>query len=124
MKYCILNSSTKVCENIIELNSAAEFTAYKPGIELAPDQTGEIGWTWTGTVWNNPNARTAEQKAARIRQQRDQILKHIVDSMSPMRWNALTDQQRTDWTAYRQALLDVTEQETFPDSVTWPVKPE
>lgn len=124
MKYCVLNSSTKVCENIIELNSADEFIAYKPGIELAPNQTGEIGWTWTGTAWNNPNEHTAEQKAARIRQQRDQILKHIVDSMSPMRWNALTDQQRTDWTAYRQALLDITEQETFPNSVTWPVKPE
>jgi hypothetical protein len=36
----------------------------------------------------------------------------------------LTDRSMTDETkAYRQALRDITNQETFPDSVIWPIKP-
>ena len=29
-----------------------------------------------------------------------------------------------NWIDYRQALRDVPEQEGFPDSITWPTKPE
>tara|TARA_R110000744_G_scaffold61557_2_gene127078 strand:- start:1664 stop:1888 length:225 start_codon:yes stop_codon:yes gene_type:complete len=40
-------------------------------------------------------------------------------------WWASTDLTMTDaQTAYRQALRDVPEQEGFPDSVVWPIKPE
>ena len=30
----------------------------------------------------------------------------------------------TEWVAYRQALRDVTEQEGFPNEITWPTQPE
>lgn len=51
------------------------------------------------------------------------------DKISPMRWNAMTEAQRADWTAYRQALLDIPQQPGFPwggdpDKAPWPVKPE
>ena len=51
------------------------------------------------------------------------------DKMSPMRWNSLTDEQKQAWADYRQALLDVPQQEGFPwggdpEKVPWPVKPE
>jgi hypothetical protein len=40
-------------------------------------------------------------------------------------WWASTDLTMTDaQTAYRQALRDVPDQEGFPDTVTWPEKPE
>ena len=51
------------------------------------------------------------------------------DKMSPMRWNSLTEEQKQAWVNYRQALLDIPQQEGFPwdgdpDKVPWPVKPE
>ena len=35
----------------------------------------------------------------------------------------LTDEAKAAWAAYRQALRDITAQEGFPDSVTYPTKP-
>lgn len=35
----------------------------------------------------------------------------------------LTDEAKEAWAAYRQALRDITAQEGFPDSVTYPTKP-
>jgi hypothetical protein len=36
----------------------------------------------------------------------------------------MPEEQKQIYRDYRQALLDVTDQETFPDSVIWPPKPE
>jgi len=37
---------------------------------------------------------------------------------------ALSDNTLTpEWSTYRQALRDITEQEGFPYQVTWPTKP-
>ena len=62
----------------------------------------------------------------RARSQREEILVNEVDPVvsNALRWNDMTDAKRTEWTNYRQALLDVPEQEGFPDSVVWPIKPE
>ncbi len=30
----------------------------------------------------------------------------------------------TPWRSYRQSLRDITDQEGFPESISWPVKPE
>ena len=57
------------------------------------------------------------------RAKRDTLLKEVVDSVNPMRWEALTDTQKDAWRVYRQALLDVPQQEGFPDDVVWPVPP-
>lgn len=53
----------------------------------------------------------------------------VCDKMSPMRWNSLTDEQKQAWADYRQALLDIPQQEGFPwggdvNAVPWPEKPE
>lgn len=34
----------------------------------------------------------------------------------------LTDEEKTQWSAYRQALRDITAQAGFPTNVVWPVK--
>lgn len=51
------------------------------------------------------------------------------DKMSPMRWNSLTEEQKLAWADYRQALLDIPQQEGFPwdgdlNRAPWPVLPE
>lgn len=58
------------------------------------------------------------------RARRDTLLKETVDSVNPMRWEALTDEQKDAWRAYRQALLDVPQQEGFPTNIIWPNIPE
>jgi len=40
-------------------------------------------------------------------------------------WWALPDRTMTsEQTAYRQALRDITDQSGFPNTITWPTKPE
>jgi hypothetical protein len=70
-------------------------------------------------------AQEPERLAAAIRRERDIKLREEVDPIvtNPLRWADLTTEQQDAWKAYRQALLDVTEQAGFPEEVTWPTKP-
>ena len=62
-------------------------------------------------------ARTAS-RASGIRAERDTLL-------AATDWTALSDVTMSpEMAAYRQALRDVTAQPGFPDTVTWPAKPE
>ena len=64
------------------------------------------------------------QKAWEIRNERNTRLK-VLDEvvMNPLRYASFTDEQKTELATYRQALLDVPQQEGFPIEVTWPDKP-
>ena len=44
--------------------------------------------------------------------------------MSGPRWEAMSEEQKQVYRDYRHALLNITDQPTFPDSVVWPPKPE
>ena len=63
--------------------------------------------------------------AAEIRAIRNGRLSSLVDPVvsNPLRWDGLTSAQQNEVTAYRTALLDITDQDTFPTSVTWPSIP-
>ncbi|NBK24733.1 MAG: hypothetical protein EOM68_22245, partial [Spirochaetia bacterium] len=54
-----------------------------------------------------------ERITREARAKRDNLLKETVDSVNPMRWEALSELQKDAWRAYRQALLDVPQQEGF-----------
>lgn len=124
MKFCLLDSTNNVCVNIVELNSAQDFISYD-NLILAPDHSGGIGWTWTENGWYNPRAvvYTQEQKAERARKKRNMLLKKYVDSINPMKWESLSEEQKTAWTTFRRALLDIPQQEGFPNTIVWPEKP-
>ena len=64
--------------------------------------------------------------AASLRAQRDEKLLTEVDPIvsNPLRWNDLTEAKQTEWTQYRTDLLNLPEQSGFPNTVTWPTKPE
>lgn len=54
----------------------------------------------------------------KVRRQRNSLLRNTD-------WWATSDRTMTsEQTAYRQELRDITEQEHFPNTVTWPTKPE
>lgn len=69
--------------------------------------------TYGWQVWD----KSTEQIAAEIRSKRNALLK-ITDT------HALADRTMTpEMVAYRQALRDVPNQNTFPTSVVWPIQP-
>tara|TARA_R110000787_G_C13397420_1_gene443161 strand:- start:1280 stop:1618 length:339 start_codon:yes stop_codon:yes gene_type:complete len=67
---------------------------------------------------------TAPIAPEEIRARRDQCLIVFVDSIPVLRWNSLSAEKQEEWTAYRQSLLDVPQQEGFPQNVIWPEEPD
>lgn len=65
-----------------------------------------------------------EYYANERRFERNNLLRQNVDSINYMRWESMTDEQKNAWKVYRQALLDVPDQEGFPYTIDWPTKPE
>ena len=66
-----------------------------------------------------------DAKAALDAQQAKSVRDDRTNRLSECDWTQLADApvDKTAWATYRQALRDVTTQEGFPWSVTWPVKP-
>lgn len=67
-----------------------------------------------------PEQSEAEEKAAEIRLRRDGLL-------AACDWTQLPDvptETTQAWESYRQALRDITDQQLFPDAVTWPHRPK
>ena len=65
----------------------------------------------------------------RVRTMRNSLLYKYCDTLTPLRWLDLTDEQREAWVAYRRALLDLPQQEGFPwdgggDKTPWPEIPQ
>jgi hypothetical protein len=70
---------------------------------------------------------TAEQlasiAAAQVRSKRDQLLLEVDAFVgNPLRWADLTAENKSAWSTYRTDLLDVPQQDGFPN-VSWPNKP-
>ena len=67
-----------------------------------------------------------EVLAGAVREERDYYLQHIVDPIvsNPLRWADMTTAQQNAWTQYRTDLLNITDQDGFPSSVTWPTVPD
>lgn len=127
MKACILNSETKVVENVIVLSEhdLENFVPYKDGIELSPQHDGEIGWIWTETGWIKPSEPEIpeEELAALVRASRDNLLSAYVDNINPIRWENMSENEKNSWRTYRQELLDIPQQPGFPYNIIWPQKP-
>jgi hypothetical protein len=62
--------------------------------------------------------------AAEVRSNRNGRLTEV-DAVAgnALRWAALDANTQAAWATYRQALLDVPQQDGFPNTVTWPTKP-
>ena len=69
--------------------------------------------------------QVAEEAAYSVRRERDYLLRQDVDPIvsNALRWADMTTEEQNAWSAYRTALLNITDQAGFPHSVTWPTKP-
>ena len=112
-------------------NDGLHDTIPTPNVELTYDQwqscldigANKISDEGVGEVFD---FRNTEEKKADVRLHRDHLLSTSVDPIvsNPLRWADMTTEQQNAWLQYRTDLLNITDQETFPQSVTWPIKPE
>lgn len=58
-----------------------------------------------------------------IRSKRDYLISETDRYLLADIYAGLSEEQKKEITSYRQALRDVPQQESFPESVEWPVKP-
>ena len=79
-----------------------------------------------GEGWTAPTQAEVDAAAAEaVRAKRDVVLRNDLDPIvsNPLRWAAMTEQQRQDWAGFRDALLAIPEQDGFPHNVVWPAQP-
>lgn len=73
---------------------------------------------------SNGTLMNVEQRSELERGRRNKFLLLNVDSINAVRWSAMSAPKQAEFIEYRQALLDVPQQEGFPENIIWPVKPE
>jgi hypothetical protein len=76
-------------------------------------------FNYTTKEWDLDKDKT-EHKIKYVRS----ILFEAVDKVNPLWYVSMSEQQKTELAAYRQALLDITKQSEYPLSIVWPVKPK
>jgi hypothetical protein len=59
-----------------------------------------------------------------LRKTRDKLLAESDIYVLPDRWNSYTEEKKTEWSNYRQALRDLPETVIDVFNPIWPVKPE
>lgn len=66
--------------------------------------------------------RTEQEKIDYYRTLRDQILEVQVDPImaNQVRWNSMSDEEKSKWERVRTELLDVPQQSGFPNNIVWP----
>lgn len=97
-------------------------------VEPPPFEGGKYR-VWNGTDWSSidipappePIIPTPDDLAELARKQRNGLLNGCDWTQLPD--VPLTAPTRAAWVVYRQALRDVPAQETFPETIAWPVAP-
>lgn len=70
-----------------------------------------------------PTLNTVIAEEDLVREQRNRLLSDSDRIMLADNWAKLTEDQKALWSAYREELRKVPDQEGFPATVTWPTKP-
>lgn len=89
-------------------------------------ETGEeIFVSFTDEEKAQRHALLLEKEPVALRKFRDKLLRDDVDAVvsNPIRWASMTDDKKQEWVDYRQALLDLPNQDGFPLNVIWPESP-
>ena len=112
----------------IPLEMLASYDVYPLTVEDRPsynnltedvilDTPTEVDGSWTQSY--SVVQKSEEEAAQNIRSRRNELL-------SNSDWTQISDctVDKTAWATYRQSLRDITSQDGFPYTVTWPDKPE
>lgn len=116
-------------DEFLAANGFAQVNLYKDHDratqKLVPaDPYYEAPWVYVVSVVDKTPEDIAAEQEAQWKAVRDDRNKRLFEcDWTQLPDAPLTDEQKTAWQAYRQALRDVTQQ-TDPFNITWPVKPE
>ncbi len=69
-------------------------------------------------------AERLAQMPANVRARRNILLRKYVDSIGFLHWETMSSEEQQAWRDFRQALLDIPQQEGFPENVVWPELPD
>lgn len=66
-----------------------------------------------------------DEASAELRARRKLVLLGVVDPFvtNPLRWQSLTEAEHAEVNSFRDALLNISEQEGWPLDITWPETP-
>jgi hypothetical protein len=101
--------------------SAEILAKYPEGTVRVPLKPGSH-FEWLNGEWVSI-PKTSEELADEAREQRGMLLNASDKHVLLDRWAAMTLDQQTAWSQYRQALRDLPAQAGFPFEIFWPVKP-
>jgi hypothetical protein len=119
MRKALVNNTTGELENIVMVNPN-NLPEAPEGYRMEDETGGVIGQRWTGSGWEYPPSVLAVQ----VRADRDaRLLEVDAIAGNALRWAALDADRQAAWATYRQALLDVPQQDGFPNDIAWPTKP-
>lgn len=110
--------SEKIPVDAVEI-SEARFTELMDGQATG---TKVIGNDEGFPLLLDPALPSAEELGTEARTQRDRLLTQCDWTQLPDA--ALSDEEKAAWTAYRQALRDITAQPLFPTTIDWPLAPD
>lgn len=122
-----LSNQSNPAPGLILLTNEQEATyiQYNGFVILSKGEDGETVVTPNTEAWETWKAAQpdpSETLAAEVRSTRDSLLRDCDWTQMPD--SPLSEEEKTLWQTYRQALRDVPQQEGFPEAVTWPTLPE
>lgn len=100
-------------------NPSSQYIENNIIVDMPPKPNGDYVFDYIAKQWVF-DEQLAITKAL---YKRDTLLAEGPDRISPIWYNAMTDEQKTAWANYRQALLDITQQPDYPNVIIWPIKP-
>lgn len=117
IKLCIINKNTKECVDVQYVQSTNDWTNTEDLI-ICDSNEGEIGQFWNDNGW-----MTYEEWCEKHRQRRNKYLSLYIDTMNAIRWQSMSEGEKTSWIQYREDLLNIPQQENFPKIINWPSVP-
>lgn len=88
-------------------------------VDMPTKPTGFYAFNYDTKLWEFDYV-SADTEARALR---NSLLAEGPDRVNPIWWSSMSFEQQQQWTNYRQALLDVTEQINYPEHIVWPTKP-
>ena len=108
------------------LYKVIEFIQYNPETQifnLLDEPVLKDNIVYTCIVLDKTDAEIKSDKLIKIKQYRNELLNESDSYVTIDRWEAYSDEQKTEWRQYRQSLRDIPQIVNNPDNITWPIKP-
>jgi hypothetical protein len=100
-------------------NNSRQYIENGSVVDMPPKPDGWHDFDFVNKSWIF-NTKVASSMAYL---ERNRLLKDGPDRINPAWWASMTPAQQNAWSQYRQDLLDVPQQPSFPMNIIWPISP-